>query len=548
MWVGLLVLPLILGGWGIVARTRALSVTMIVASAILWGGTLWLLMTSVKPVTWTFFELAGVNWQIGWQASPIAKWMALLTTLINLLAQGYAQGYLAGNPRQGYFQSVMLAFTGAMLITVFGNNLLTEFVGWEWMGVGSYLLVGFFRESSTARLAASKAMLITRLGDVAFLLAVVAASLGHLNTIAAVNRQGGPLIAWALLIAVAFKSAQGPNASWLLDAMAGPTPASALIHAATMVAAGPYLLIRYAPLLGHVSGILPALAVMGGGTALLAGVGALGATEIKRVLAFSTVSQLGMMLLALGWGSPQTAWTLLVAHAIYKALLFFVGGIASRRAHSGHMTDLAGQLTVFEQFGLLVVGLLAVAGLPPTGGFVAKADLLHVSGGSWAGTFVDWGLSFLGGAYATRLLKALKGFRPTGETPFAMLWPPTVLSGLAVGTYFWHPWVTLPPLLWEKTWPGLVAVLFGAGLGALWTRPMTLCSGAGWRYLWQLGNVAADMLLAAEQGVSQALGFGVGIFRWLSRLVHRGGSGRSQRYVLLSGLGVILWVLLVGHV
>ncbi|PSR25598.1 MAG: hypothetical protein C7B47_11965 [Sulfobacillus thermosulfidooxidans] len=543
----LILTPMAIGSMGGVVGFKRLARVMAASSLGLFGWCLFLATGPAQSVQWRYMTLLGYAVQIHWQTNQLADWMALLTTLINLCAQVYSLGYFRDDSRQGYFQSILLGFTGAMLCTVFGQNLLTEFVGWELMGVGSYLLVGYFRSQPTARYAASKAMLVTRLGDIFFLFAVGLSVITQQNTIMDINRQGTPFLAWALVIAVAAKSAQGPTASWLLDAMAGPTPASALIHAATMVAAGPYLLIQYYPLLEHTPGVLPTLFILGAGTAAIAALGALGARESKRLLAFSTVSQLGMMLMALGLGSPQTAWSLLVAHAFYKALLFFTTGLASHRAQSGLLPKLAGQLNSFEFSTLFIVGALGVSGLPPTGGFIAKEALYHIAQGSPTILGIDMLLSLLGGAYTARLVKAIGVPRHHRPLSLAMWVPAVVLSGLVLANFAWHPWVMTSSISLVAAWPSLAAVCTGAIIGVMWTKPFGVCSGTSFRVLWQALQVAKSLVERMDQGVVYGISGIVTAIRGMTRIVHWGGSGRAQRYVLLSGILLALFVIWSSH-
>ncbi|WP_242968571.1 NADH-quinone oxidoreductase subunit L [Sulfobacillus sp. hq2] len=546
--LGFLILtPLIVGTLGIWVRFKKMSGVIFSISAALFAFCLQsVIYPSHQDSRWNFLTLGGYPISLHWQSVPIANWMACLTTLINLLAQVYSAGYFSHDARRGYFQSVLLAFTGAMLCTVFGDNLFTQFVGWELMGVGSYLLIGYFRCETSARYAASKAMLVTRIGDVCFLIAVALAVIHHDNTITAINLHGTAFIAWALIGAVAAKSAQGPYASWLVDAMAGPTPASALIHAATMVAAGPYLLIRYTLLLHHTPGGLVTLMILGGSTAVLAAMGAVGSQEIKKLLAFSTVSQLGMMILAIGMGSPRTAWNLLVAHAFYKALLFFVSGIASYRAQSGLLSRMAGSLHRFEFSALFMMGALGVSGLPPTGGFLAKEALYQTASHGLDTLMLDLLLSFLGGAYTAKLVKALIPVKapPVHRTSYGMLIPSYIISGLVLINFFWHPWVSVRPIFIEQTWPSLLSIGLGATVGAFWTIPFPLLTGVLYPALWRRINQLAQWTVWVDHTLVQGTLTIVTVILWANRLVRWGGSGRAQRYALLSGialLAIVIW-------
>ena len=526
-------------------RARILARIMTGLSVVILGGSVIAAFGPPREVGWMFLQLSHYSLPLALATGHLVGWMAMLTALVNTLAQFYSLGYFAQDSRQGYFQSVLLAFTGSMLLTVFGLNLFTQFVGWEFMGIGSYLLVGYFRTQHSARYAASKAMMVTRIGDVFFLLAVVYSVVHGQDSITQLNHYGAGIIAWALVAAVAAKSAQGPNLSWLLDAMAGPTPASALIHAATMVAAGPYLLIRYFPLLSHTPGVLPALVAIGGITAVAAGIGAIGSHEAKRLLAFSTVSQLGMMVLAVGLGFPQVAWTLLVAHAFYKALLFFVAGIASHRAQSGLLSQLRGSLSGFELGVLFMIGALGVSGLPPTGGFLAKEALFYISQGSFLHIVLDFTLSFLGGAYTGRLVKpfAVKSHTPLTSVSAWMLMPAIVLSFLVLLNFIWHPWVSLPAISFAASWPSLLFVALGVVMGFLWNKSFRLFSGWVFSVLWRLLHSAEKSAVWLDNALSQGVWATHWVATWMTKPVHWGGSGIARRYVLISGAALALLII-----
>lgn len=501
-----------------------------------------------RPVNLTFLPLPHSPWVLSLSAaSAPANWMAVATALVNVMAQVYATAYLAGDRRQIAFQAVLLGFTGAMLVTVWATTLLTQFAGWEWMGLGSYLLVGHHATRPDARLAAAKAMMVTRIGDVFFLTAVIAGQVNHTSTIGALNAGGSPWIAWALVVAVATKSAQLPFSSWLLDAMAGPVPASALIHAATMVAAGPYLLIRYYPLLLHTPGLLPVLAGLGGATAIVGAVGAVGAVRVKRTLAYSTVSQLGIMLFAIGIKSPNTAWLLLIAHALYKALLFLAAGIGSHRRHTERLDELSGSLTPFELWGTLGIGLLGVAGLPPTGGFVAKEQLFAAAahpGYGWA-SLAGWAMAGAGGAYAARVWT---GFRPRGASPppaapLGMFAPVAALAPLVIATALWHPWALAPlaPTREATTAITLGVVIAGAVLGFVWTRPFDVLAGTAWAWLWRRRQAAILGGTGLDRGADGLVRWLVAVVTRATRIIRVSATGQAQWYLIVSAVLLMLF-------
>lgn len=527
------------GAVGLLVRGRVSPVILTGTAMLIFAGTLFVLSDPSPPWAISFLTVPPFHLVLAVQSSPLADSMAAVTAFVALMAEVYALGYFPASDRRQYFQAVILAFTGSMLLTVWGRNLLTQFVGWEFMGVGSYLLVGFFRETPAARLAASKSLLITHIGDLGFLVAVVAGLSSMTgSTVDQVNAHGSAWVAWGLVLAVAAKSAQGPFASWLLDAMAGPTPASALIHAATMVAAGPYLLIRYFPLLTHTPGALAAVSALGALTAVLAAAGALGSHEVKRLLAHSTLSQLGIMLWAVGIGAPAVAWVFLTAHAAYKALLFFVAGIASLRAQSGRLDRLRGSLTAIERGTALLIGVLALAGWPPTGGFVAKLMLFQAAASHpWEFAAIDLLITGLSGAYAGRLWVAFGGPAAKTRSSWWMLLPVGILGAAVVATGAYHPPIASAPRF--AVLPAVVSLsvaALGAGIGTRWHRPFAVWTGAGWRALWSaLGRLSAAVRWG-EVGVDQGVIRGVTTLRVLTRMATWPVSGQAKRYVIVSGI------------
>lgn len=546
----LIVVGLTMGTVGVLARGRILPLLLTMTSAGLFVGALLNLQAPFHTWQTTYLHVSSLHLVLGVQSTALSNWMGLTTTFVALMAQIYALGYLSDDSRLANFQSIILAFTSTMMLTAWGNNLLTQFIGWELMGIGSYLLVGFFRQTQTARYAASKSLLITHIGDLGFLVALLSAVSANSSAIADVNAHGSAWIAWGLIVAVAAKSAQGPFASWLLDAMAGPTPASALIHAATMVAAGPYLLIRYFPLLSHTPGALLAIAILGGSTAVFAALGALGSQDIKRLLAHSTLSQLGIMLFALGIGAPQVAWMFLLAHAAYKALLFFIAGIASHRVHSGQLDHMSRSLTTIERGFALGLGVLALAGWPPTGGFVAKVLLFHAA--STHSTFmvtVDLTITALSGAYAGRLWAAFRGpARPYARPTWPMMLPVALLATVVVETMVYHPLVnTLAPLAPMPIGVSLAVAALGAAFGYRWHRPYAIWTGAIWQFLWSALFRAMTLVGLSERGVIEGVTTVVAIIRTITRLLAWPISGQPKRYLIVSSIFISVLVVWTFH-
>ncbi|MEU8238002.1 NADH-quinone oxidoreductase subunit L [Actinoplanes missouriensis] len=355
--------------------------------------------------------------------SPAVVYVALAVSLVALLVQVYSVTYLHDDPRYAPYAAQVSLFTGAMLLVVTSHDLIVLLVGWEVMGACSYLLIGHDRRLPEAPAAAVKAFLVTRVGDVGFLLGIAVlitqAGSTRLDQVTTYPYDAGTLTAALLLIlaGVAGKSAQFPLHTWLPDAMAGPTPISALIHAATMVAAGVYVVFRLYPLYEQSPAALAVLGLMAAITILLGALAATAQDDLKRVLAWSTVSQIGYMTAALAVGSPAAALFHLLTHAAFKALLFLAAGAVIHAVGSGLISRMGGLRTSMPvTFWSFVIGLGALAGVPPLAGFWSKETVLtaaaHATEGTepipvWAG-WVVWLAALLAVGitawYATRLL------------------------------------------------------------------------------------------------------------------------------------------------
>ncbi|MFI7588058.1 NADH-quinone oxidoreductase subunit L [Spongisporangium articulatum] len=362
------------------------------------------------------------------QADELSAFTSLAVTVVAFCVQLYSVAYLAGDgtpehPTRyaGYAATVSL-FTSAMLLVVHTDDLVLLLVGWELMGLASYLLVGHHSEREAARAAAVKAFLTTRVGDVGLLLAVVVlfagagtTSIGGLTAAIAQGDVGhGTLLAAALLAlaGVAGKSAQFPLHTWLPDAMEGPTPISALIHAATMVAAGVYLVIRLLPVYLAVPGALQVAAVIAAITMVGAAGAAFAQDDLKRLLAYSTISQVAYMLagVAMTAGDPagaQAGLFHLLSHAAFKALLFLAAGCVVHLVGSTLLADMGGLWHTHRSLAVLFgLGLAALAGVPPLSGFWSKeAVLTAAEGAAHDGLWTGW-LVLLAGL-ATALLTGL---------------------------------------------------------------------------------------------------------------------------------------------
>ena len=322
---------------------------------------------------------------------PLSSLMLLIITGVGFLIHVYSAGYMHDDDGFGKFFSYLNLFIFFMLLLVLGSNYIVMFIGWEGVGLCSYLLIGFWYTNSSYASAAKKAFVMNRIGDLGFLIGVflIFTTFGSVEFSKifpqAANLMPGHssmvLIALCLFIGACGKSAQIPLFTWLPDAMAGPTPVSALIHAATMVTAGVYMIARSNVIFDLAPVIQQLIAIVGLATALLGALIALTQTDIKKVLAYSTVSQLGYMFLGLGVGAYDGAFFHVITHAFFKALLFLGAGSVIHAMHHEqdmrHMGGLKKKLPV--TFITMLIGTLAIAGLPPFSGFFSKDEILaHV--------------------------------------------------------------------------------------------------------------------------------------------------------------------------
>ena len=375
-----------------------------------------------QQTLWRWFHVGGLSVNIGLRLDPLSLLMMLVTSGVGFFIHLFATEFMEGEQGYGRFFAHLNLFVAAMLLLVLARNFLLLYAGWEGVGLCSYLLIGFWWGDPLNGLAARKAFIVTRIGDTAFLigLLLIATHLGTLNIASAMTRApetwhaASPmvtLIAFLLLGGAVGKSAQLPLHTWLPDAMAGPTPVSALIHAATMVTAGVYLIARthalflLAPIAQFTVGIVGAL------TLLLAGFSALAQNDIKRVLAYSTMSQIGYMFVALGVGAWGAAMFHLMTHAFFKALLFLSAGAVTMRLH--HEQDIFKMGGLWRRlpvaFWSFLIGSAALAALPlVTAGFYSKEAILS---GAWVdGTSgrVLWGAGVVGafvtGVYIFRVV------------------------------------------------------------------------------------------------------------------------------------------------
>lgn len=398
-----------------------------------------------------------------------AALVAILVGVVALCVQIYSTGYLRDDARYPSYAAIVSLFTSAMLLVVYSGDLMVLLVGWEVMGICSYFLVGHYWETAEARAASLKAFLVTKLGDVPFLIGLFALAAdagtfritGVLDTVAKGGLDHPTLIALLLIAGVAGKSAQFPLHTWLPDAMAGPTPVSALIHAATMVAAGIYFVARLLPVFAASKAALVVLAVMAAVTMIGSALAALAQDDFKRVLAYSTIGQLGYMSGALAVGDRGAAVFHLISHGAFKALLFLGAGVIIHAAGTNSLAAMSrmGSLAkrIPDAYWTVTIALLALAAIPPFAGFFSKESVLvaaehaalgdsHIAPGAAGWLVLVAGLvtALLTAAYAMRLwLLAFHGrgaeAADHGRQPLAMnavLWIlaiPTVGLGLTVG-------------------------------------------------------------------------------------------------------------------
>ena len=499
---------------------------------------------------------------------PLAAALLATVATVTLLVLVYAVGYMRGERDQARFFAGMSCFAAAMQALVLAGDWLLFLVAWELIGLASYLLIGFWFDRPGVGGAATRAFLTTRAADFGlytgvFLLTTRAGTTEIAGTLA-VGGTPAALAGLALLLAALGKSAQVPLQGWLQDAMVGPTPVSALLHSATLVAAGPILLSRAAPLLP--APVLLAVGLVGGATAVVTGVMALAQRDLKRLLAASTSSQIGLMLLAIGAGSPAAAIAHLVAQAAMKAALFLGAGVFQRARGSTAFADLGGVGRAHPRtFAAFAVAGLALAGVPPLAGFWSKDAIVAATlAAPAAAAFVPLGLlgAALTGAYVARALRLL--WRGAGhDVPvvgaeamgigLAALATLAATLGLALGPLARLLAVELPetPL---AVGLGLLAAAVGLAVG--WAVPAGRLLGplrapaeVGFRLDGGLaGLVARPVLMLADAAdradqalhrgvlaIGAAVAGGAAALRGLDDVVHGGVEGIGRATLALAG-------------
>lgn len=402
--------------------------------------------TDTFSVIW--FELGDTTFHWGMTIDPLAVVMLGLVSLVALLIQVYSVGYMATQARFGWYFASHALFAGAMLALVLVDNWLLLYMTWELVGLGSYLLIGFWYEKRSAAEAAKKAFVTTRIGDVGLLIGILilfkATGTFEMSAILEAAQSGdiaSSTLTWATLLiflGAMGKSAQFPLHVWLPDAMEGPTPVSALIHAATMVAAGVYLVARALPLFELAPNTMLVVTTIGLITAAIGAGMALVMTDLKRILAYSTISHLGLMVLVLGAGGFAAAIFHLVAHAFSKALLFLGAGSVMHALRDE--TDIRNMGGLRHRMPItsvtFTVGAISLAGIPPLAGFFSKDEILTaiLDGRHMVFLILTLGVVFLSALYITRaLLIVFYGpldtrVRDAHESPWVMTLPMLVLT------------------------------------------------------------------------------------------------------------------------
>jgi len=413
----------------------------------------------IPDINWVVIE-GGITIHLGLMVDSLTAVMLIVVTLVSLMVQIYSQGYMHGDPGYHRYFAFMSLFTGSMLALVMADNLLFMYVFWEMVGLCSYLLIGFWFHRPAAANAAKKAFIVTRLGDFGFLAAILLLffntgtfDIARLHSLAITGVLAGSVLTWAaigIFAGAVGKSAQFPLHTWLPDAMEGPTPVSALIHAATMVAAGVFLVARCYPLFSHSVEALTTVAVIGGFTAIFAATMGLVMTDIKRVLAYSTISQLGYMMLGLGVGGVAIGIFHLFNHAFFKALLFLGAGSVNHATGTFDMREMGGLRKFMPwTYATFLIASLSIAGIWPLAGFWSKDEILAASLQSQPILFyLAMVTVFMTAFYMFRVVFLTFGgeYRGGGaeahgkphESPSVMVMPMVVLAVLSVVSGFWN--------------------------------------------------------------------------------------------------------------
>ncbi|HEX9245615.1 MAG TPA: NADH-quinone oxidoreductase subunit L [bacterium] len=544
-------------------------------------------------LTYQWVVLGGRPLTVGFVVDPLSAVMTAMVGVVASLITIYSVGYMAGDPRFSRFFAYLSLFQFSMLFLVLADNFLFIYAGWELVGLCSYLLIGFWFERPAAARAALKAFVTTRVGDFSMMIGILILFLhtgalsftGVFHGIAA-GRIGGPLLTLAAVLVfggAVGKSAQIPLHVWLPDAMEGPTPVSALIHAATMVAAGVYLVARTYPLFlqspGHEA--LMVVAYVGGITAIFAATMGVVEDDIKRVLAYSTMSQLGYMLMGLGVLGYTAGMFHLITHAFFKALLFLGAGSVIHAVATNNMKEMGGLARAMPvTFWTFLVATLALTGIPPFSGFFSKDAILLAA---YAQDRTLWLLGTIGAFVTAFYMGRLTWYTFAGsyrggghphESPTVMT-VPLVILGVAAAVlgflespferYLRFPGVEAPasnaPLLVVSVtvalagWAAAAAIYHwrivpSAALRRYLRAPYTLLVHKyyvddlyGWVFL-KVGGLVVLLAGAFDRyvvdGLVNAVGWLTGRLGWVLRFLQ---TGREENYLLLIFLGLVVIVL-----
>ncbi len=553
----------------------------------------------IHKIPWFF--ISGLTVDMGVYIDPISAMMLFIVTLVALMVQIYSIGYMRGDAGFGRFFAYLSLFASAMLGLVIAVNFVQLFVFWELVGLCSYLLIGYYFHKVSAREAAKKAFITTRIGDFGLLVGILFLQILFgtldfqqlaLNVPVYVAQHGTNLltiVAILVFLGPIGKSGQFPLHVWLPDAMEGPTPVSALIHAATMVVAGVYLVARAFFLFSALPNAMAVIAWIGAFTACFAASIAFTQRDIKRILAYSTVSQLGYMMLALGVGSVTASMFHLMTHAFFKALMFLAAGAV--------LHGLPDKNDIFEMGGLrhkmpvtfaaMTIGVLAISGIPPFAGFFSKDEiLLAVSQVSTPLYMIAVVTSFMTAFYMARLLIVVfcgseKPDNHPHEAPMSMRIPLAVLGVLAViGGYVpyanhFGDWVRFGSASHEGLHWGIAAtstVLSILAISLAWFiygSGKVSADNLSWRfntlyklsfrkyyidelYLWLnhtfvdgLGKILYWLELYFVEGIVNGI---AGVPVQLGDLVRKSQNGKLQRYGLImfgAMIIVVIWLLLL---
>jgi NADH-quinone oxidoreductase subunit L len=557
---------------------------------------------SLHLTLFDWIPVEGINAPFNIHLDHLSTWMTLIITGIGFLIHVYSIGYMDHETDFVRFFAFMNFFIFAMLLLVLAENLLLLFVGWEGVGLASYLLIGFWYDRPDAPPSATKAFVMNRIGDLGFLLGVLlilntfgTANITEISEQAsnkfAVNAPVVTIITLLLFIGATGKSAQLPLYTWLPDAMAGPSPVSALIHAATMVTAGVYLIVRMRYLFILAPLTMNLVGVIGGSTALFAAICAVGQTDLKRVLAFSTVSQLGLMFLACGVGAFYSAMFHLTTHAFMKALLFLsAGNVVHMMSGNTLMASMGGLSKKFKFTNwMFLVGVLAMSGIPPLAAFFSK-DLILEMEAHTGHTILFWvalAASILTAFYLTRaycltfmgVQRAAKSlWDHIKEAPLVMLIPVAILTLFSIIGGFLGACFNCVPLmesffndinlLYEEKEisthftmsPGMALSVLGAIAGVVASAFLYYKSGD--RFLealpllkksFYIDEIYDKLFVVPAKAVSRLVGYifepyfingslegGAELVKGTSRILQKMQSGQIRSYVAWMVIGAVL--------